>query len=84
MPNRILKESICMSDSINALSSEAEILFYRLIVQCDDYGRMDSRPSVVRAKCYPLRIDSISDSDIAGWLIELINTKNFNIIYIRL
>ena len=49
MPNRIIKESICTSDTIDQLSPEEEIFFYRLIVNCDDYGRMDARPQILRA-----------------------------------
>ena len=52
MPNRILKDSICTSPNIDALSLEAETFFYRLLVQCDDYGRMDARPAILRARCY--------------------------------
>ena len=38
MPSRILKESICTSESLAYLSAEAEVLFYRLIVKADDFG----------------------------------------------
>ena len=38
MPNRIIKESICTSENIAALSMGAEVLFYHLIVKADDYG----------------------------------------------
>lgn len=38
MPSRIIKESICTSETLAALSAEAERLFYRIIVKCDDYG----------------------------------------------
>jgi hypothetical protein len=55
VPNRILKESICTSDSINHLSLFEEVFFYRLIVNCDDYGRMDARPAILKAKLFPLR-----------------------------
>ena len=48
MPNRIIKESVCRSDSIDSLSWFEEVLFYRLIVVCDDYGRFDGRPGVSR------------------------------------
>ena len=54
MPNRILKESICTSDSIAKLSWFEEVLFYRLIVSCDDYGRYDARPAVLKGKLFPL------------------------------
>lgn len=72
MPNRILKDSVCTSPTIDALGREAELFFYRLIVQCDDFGRMDARPAMLRARCYPLRLDSVSDHAIAGWLKELV------------
>lgn len=39
MPNRILKESITTSETLDSLSAEEERLFYRLLVICDDYGR---------------------------------------------
>lgn len=71
MPNRILKESICTSETIDGLSIEAETFFYRLMVQCDDFGRMDARPSVLRARCYPLRLDKITDKQVSRWLNEL-------------
>lgn len=72
MPNRILKESICTSETINSLTFEEEVFFYRLLVNCDDYGRLDARPSILRAKCFPLRVDSISDARIEQWLAKLV------------
>ena len=57
MPNRILKESIRESDSIDALSWFEEVLFYRLIVSCDDYGRFDGRISVIKNRLFPLKDD---------------------------
>ena len=55
MPNRILKESICASDTIDGLSWFEEVLFYRLIVNCDDYGRFDGRPSIIKNRLFPLK-----------------------------
>lgn len=55
MPNRLLKESICSSDSIDRLSSFEETVFYRLIVNVDDYGRIDARPKLLASKLFPLR-----------------------------
>lgn len=71
MPNRILKDSICTSDNIDALSADEEVFWYRLIVQCDDYGRMDARPAILRARCYPLRLDTVGEQDISKWLTSL-------------
>lgn len=71
MPNRILKDSVCTSDNIDMLSAEEEVFWYRLIVQCDDYGRMDARPAILRARCYPLRLDTVGEQDISTWLASL-------------
>lgn len=57
MPNRIIKESICRSDSIDSLSWFEEVLFYRLIVVCDDFGRFDGRPAIIKGACFPLKDD---------------------------
>ncbi len=68
MPNRILKESITTSCEVDNLTAEEERLFYRLIVVCDDFGRMDGRLPIIRAKCFPLKLDKIKDKDVSGWL----------------
>lgn len=57
MPNRIIKESICTSDSIDGLSWFEETLFYRLIVNCDDFGRFDGRIPVIKNRLFPLKED---------------------------
>lgn len=55
MPNRILKESIRTSDTIGELSWFEEVLFYRIIVSCDDYGRFDGRIPIIKGSCFPLK-----------------------------
>lgn len=55
MPNRIIKESICTSDSIDSLGWFDEVLFYRLIVNCDDFGRFDGRLAVIKNRLFPLK-----------------------------
>lgn len=55
MGNRILKESICTSETIDQLTPLEETSFYRLLVNCDDYGLMDGRIPVLKARMYPLR-----------------------------
>ncbi len=71
MPNRILHERICVSETLAQLTAEEERFFYRLIVQCDDYGRFDGRPAVIRSRCFALQLDTVSDEDIASWLTAL-------------
>lgn len=57
VPNRILKESICTSETICKLTWFEEVLFYRLIVNCDDYGRFDGRSPVLKGRLFPLETD---------------------------
>lgn len=77
MPNRILKETICTSDEIESLNNEQEVFFYRLMVVADDYGLMDARTQILKARCYPLksidskRIQSLLDALDAVGLIRL-------------
>ena len=54
MPNRILKESVCTSPNLVGLGWFEEVCFYRLMVQCDDFGRFDARPLLLRARLFPL------------------------------
>ena len=71
MPNRFIKESICASEDLNKLSPMAEILFYRLIVNADDYGAYYGNASIVKSNCFPLRSDDIKCSQVEAWLYEL-------------
>ena len=74
MPNRIIKESICTSDSIDQLSPFEETVFIRLIVNCDDFGRFDARPKILSSKLFPLKdidvvqmtnaLDALRDADL--------------------
>lgn len=72
MPNRLLKEGIVDSELINALSPEAEVCFYRLLVVSDDLGRMDARTAIVRSRCFPLKEQSNINAKIEIWLEELV------------
>lgn len=54
MPDRIIRESICISDTLNQLSDFEERFWHRLIVNCDDYGRFDARPAILKGRLFPL------------------------------
>lgn len=54
MPSRIIREQICDSPTLAALSSDAERLFFRLMVQADDYGTFPADPRIVVGKCVPM------------------------------
>lgn len=79
MPNRILKDSICTSDSINELTWFEECLFYRLIVNCDDYGRFDGRVAIIRSRLFPLKTN-VTDKAISDALNKLAS-KELVILY---
>lgn len=70
MPNRIIKESICSSDSVEKLSWFEEVMFYRLIVNCDDYGRFDARSAILKSRLFPLK-ERLSHKDIENALQKL-------------
>ena len=72
MPNRIIKESICTRCEIERLSWAKEVYWDRLLIQCDDYGRMDGRPEVLRARCFPIRLERVSSKDVDGFKKALI------------
>jgi len=71
MPNRMIKESICTSETLAQLTAEEERFFYRLLVNADDFGRFDGRPAVVLAACFPLQLDRVRVDDVEAWLQKL-------------
>lgn len=68
MPNRILREGILTSEAVNELNWAEEVFYRRLMSVVDDFGRFYASPKLLRAACYPLHIDKVSDSDIGKWL----------------
>lgn len=70
MPTRIIRDGILTSERVNRLSERAELFYRRLMSVVDDHGRFYSNPTLLRASCYPLKVDSIKDSDIHKHLLE--------------
>ena len=68
MPNRILRDGILSSEAVAKLSWAEEVFYRRLHSVADDHGRFHALPKLVRAACYPLLIDKVSDSDIGKWI----------------
>lgn len=79
MPNRILKESICTSDTLDELTWMEEVFWYRLIVNCDDYGRFDARPAILRSRIFPLK-SSVTEKNVKEILNKL-STVGLVILY---
>lgn len=70
MPDRILKESICTSDTLDRLTWFDEVFFYRLIVCCDDFGRYDARPMILKNRLFPLK-DDLTTKAVEASLLRL-------------
>lgn len=70
MPDRIIRESICTSETLNQLTDFEERFWHRLIVNCDDYGRFDARPAILKGRLFPL-MDGKTQRNIADALDKL-------------
>jgi len=70
MPTRYLKPGIRDSDAIDRLRPAAEVLFYRLLVTVDDFGRADARPAMIKAACFPIK-ESVDAAGCAELLDDL-------------
>ena len=68
MPNRLIRDGILTSERVCRLSWPEEIFYRRLMSVVDDFGRYSANPTLLRAACYPLQIDKISDVDVKKWL----------------
>ena len=73
MPTRILREGIITSETVNSLSPEAELFYRRLMSVADDYGRYYAHAGILRASCYPLQLENVSESDVKISLEECVN-----------
>lgn len=70
MPNRIIKESICDSEKLAALSDFEFRLWVGLITQADDAGRGDARPAYIKGHVFPFR-ERVTTKDIDAALHAL-------------
>jgi hypothetical protein len=70
MPNRILREGILSSERVNTLSAPAEVFYRRLMSVVDDFGRFYAKPELLRAACFPLKLDKVGNPDIGKWILE--------------
>lgn len=70
MPNRIIKESIKRSPEIDRLNWFEEVVFYRLIVTADDYGRLDGRTVVLKNDLFPTK-ETVTKKSIEDALSKL-------------
>ena len=72
MPNRILKESIRTSKSINAMSDFQFRLWAYLITYVDDFGRGSAEPDILKGFVFPRR-KCVTEASIKAALTDLAN-----------
>lgn len=53
MPNRIIREGFLDAEALTQAGELAEVLFTRLILVADDFGRFDGRLTVICRRCWP-------------------------------
>ena len=70
MASRVIRGEFNASRSMASRSMFAELLFAKLILEADDFGRMDGRLQLVRSRTFPMR-DEVTVEDIDEWLTEL-------------
>ena len=73
MPNRLLKESIRTSKSVNLLTDFQFRLWVHLITFADDYGRGSADPELIKGLCFPRR-KGITEAQLRSALSDLANT----------
>lgn len=72
MPNRILKDSIRTSKSINALTDFQFRLWAYLITYVDDFGRGSAEPDILKGFVFPRR-KAVTEATIKAALSDLAN-----------
>lgn len=75
MPARILREGIIESQRVNRLTDEEEVFYRRLMSIVDDYGRWEAHRALLRARLYPLKLDSKSEEQIGDLLFALVRER---------
>jgi hypothetical protein len=64
----MIRDGILTSERVDQLGALEEVFYRRLMSVVDDYGRYYANPKLLRAACFPLKLEKISDSDIGKWL----------------
>lgn len=70
MPNRYIRESAIVSESVNSLSWMAEVFYRRLLNKVDDFGRYTANLALLRAATFPLQMNKVKEADIFRALTE--------------
>ncbi len=71
---RAIYPDACTSRSLSGVSADAERLFWRIISQADDQGRLEGDALVLRSLCVPL-LAKATTAHVERWLDELVASK---------
>lgn len=75
MPSRVVREGILTSERVNSLSPNAELFYRRLMSVVDDFGRFSANLTLLRASCYPLKLDGVKEDSISKHLAECVGAR---------
>lgn len=78
MPNRIIKETIQTSKSVNLLTDFQFRVFIHLITYVDDYGRGSADPEIIKGRALTRR-KNLTEKQIADALYAMANTGIINL-----
>ena len=70
MPDRPLREGIKTSVAMTQVNWFGQVLYLRLLVTVDDFGRYDARPAILRAYLFPLDSDKVRDAEVSRGLAD--------------
>jgi hypothetical protein len=73
MPNRVVRDGLLSSDQFNALDSDSQMCFVRLLMVVDDYGRFDGRDMAIKSAAYPM--SDIRLTVVSKMLTDLVDAK---------
>lgn len=75
MPNRVIREGLIDSDKLSEVGWAEQVLFIRLMLLADDFGRFDGRPEIIYSRCYPMDMERVRLSDVKKWVKRLLEMK---------
>jgi len=55
MPNRVLRDGLIYSETVNAATEDGELLYVRVLLAADDFGLLEASPGFLKARCLPAR-----------------------------
>lgn len=70
MPSSITLRNFVSSRAMSSLNDDTFRFFVLLLQVVDPFGRTEACPDLLRAKCYPLRMDRVKRADISRFIAE--------------